>query len=145
TMFEAWKDDIRRLGKRKHHPFEDLDEWGVARWLIRNVSQSATDEYLKLPSVQKHGHLSFHNKYSFMKKIDQLPTGPEWTCEVVQVTGDQPGPTGLTMTEDLELWRRDPVECIQEIVGNPLFKDDFAYEPERVYQNTEATIRMVDE
>ncbi|KAJ7815249.1 hypothetical protein B0H14DRAFT_3090027 [Mycena olivaceomarginata] len=36
------------------------------------------------------------------------------------------------MVEELELWRRDPVECIKELMGNPAFKDFLAYAPEEV-------------
>lgn len=39
------------------------------------------------------------------------------------------------MKEDLELWKRDPVECIKELMGNPAFQDYMAYVPERVYGN----------
>ena len=29
---------------------------------------------------------------------------------------------GETTTEDLELWMRDPVECVKEMIENPAFK-----------------------
>lgn len=51
------------------------------------------------------------------------------------------------MTEDLELWKRDPVECIKELLGNPAFREYMAYMPERVYGNTSASelSRIIDE
>lgn len=33
-------------------PFEDLDEFELAEWLLPNVGQGKTDEYLKLPIVR---------------------------------------------------------------------------------------------
>ena len=32
-------------------PFKDKDEWELARWLMKQVSQTATEEFLKLPIV----------------------------------------------------------------------------------------------
>lgn len=55
------------------------------------------------------------------------------------------GPDGALMTEDLELWKRDPVECIKELMGNPAFKDQMAYVPERVYADSAGSNRIYDE
>lgn len=49
------------------------------------------------------------------------------------------------MSEDLELWRRDPAECIRELIGNPLFREVMVYAPERVYMDKEGTERCIDE
>ena len=32
-------------------PFEDLEEWDLAQWLLLNAGQNATDKFLKLPIV----------------------------------------------------------------------------------------------
>ena len=68
--------------------------------------------------VKKRCDLSFHNKYSFLKKIDELPTGPKWNCELVKVTGNIRGENGEEMTEELELWFQDPIEVVRELIGN---------------------------
>jgi hypothetical protein len=70
----------------------------------KNVGQKSIDEYLKLPivsfmfhiqvniatdhviQIQERSRLSFHNPYLFLKKIDQLPTGPNWIGQTVEVT-----------------------------------------------------------
>jgi hypothetical protein len=49
------------------------------------------------------------------------------------------------MVERLELWRRDPVECVQELMENPAFRDHMAYAPERVYKDKEGKVRIYDE
>lgn len=41
--------------------------------------------------------------------IDKLPTGPEWTCEVFELQGDLLDEQGNPRTEEVELWKRDPV------------------------------------
>jgi hypothetical protein len=59
-------------------------------------------------------NLSVHNNHTLLQNVDSLPTGPEWTCEIVTMHGNKVGQDGTMMMEDLELWKRDPVECIKE-------------------------------
>jgi len=47
--------------------------------------------------------------------------------------------------EKLELWRRDPVECVKELLGNPALKDHMKYAPEQVYEDVEGKTRVFDE
>ncbi|KAJ7841895.1 hypothetical protein B0H14DRAFT_3693209 [Mycena olivaceomarginata] len=113
-------------------PFRDEEEWDLARWLTKNVTQTGTDEYLALP-INKKANLSFHNNRAFLKKVDQLPTGPDWTCKMVTAAGNRVDENDELMSEDLELWMRNPVECIKELISNPAFREHMAYAPERVY------------
>jgi hypothetical protein len=80
-----------------------------------------------------------------LKKIDQLPTGPDWVCDIVKVSGDLEGEDGERMGEELDLWRRDPLECIQELIGNPSFKDKIVFEPARFFTDEACTNRLIDE
>ena len=77
--------------------------------------------------------------------MDQLPNTTQWIYDKVTVTGDAVDEDGKPISEDLDLWRRDPVECIQELIGNPMFRDALAYGPERVYSDEEMVKRIVDE
>jgi len=88
---------------------------------------------------------SFKNKYQFLKKIDQLPTGPKWVCEVIHVTGNKKNMNSTCRSEELELWRRDPVDCVAQLLGDPAFKDVMSYVPERVFQDKAASVRVFDE
>ncbi|KAJ6452581.1 hypothetical protein C8R45DRAFT_1193590 [Mycena sanguinolenta] len=119
-------------GRSEFSPFAGGDEWALARWLLKNVTQTATDEYLALPTTKK-ANLSFHNNWTFLLKVDQLPTGPDWTCKIVTAAGNQLDENDELMSEELELWMRNPVECIKELMSNPAFRDHMAYAPERVY------------
>ena len=47
---------------------------------------------------------TLNNVYLFLKKVDWLPTGPGWICEIVKADGDHVGDDGKMMSEDLELW-----------------------------------------
>ena len=69
-----------------------------------------------------------------MKKLDELPTGTPWICDVITVNGTLTGPNGQLLTEELELWRRDPVDCVRELMGNPAFKPYMSLKPVRVSQ-----------
>lgn len=51
TAFETMKDLQEASGQSSYAPFKDRSEWELAAWLVKNVNQRATDEYLKLPIV----------------------------------------------------------------------------------------------
>ncbi|KAJ7250083.1 hypothetical protein B0H12DRAFT_1234544 [Mycena haematopus] len=136
TLFERTRAQQQTEGASEFSPFQGSDEWELARWLSKNVTQSATDEYLKLPTTKK-ANLSFHNNRSFLLKLDQLPTGPDWTCKIVTAAGNRLDENDELMSEDLELWMRNPVECIKELMSNPAFREHMAYAPERVYSTKE--------
>ncbi|KAF8550905.1 hypothetical protein OG21DRAFT_1524817 [Imleria badia] len=83
-----------------------------------------------------------------MKAIDQLPTGPEWSCELVRVRGDElieNDEVDEENVEELELWLRDPVACVKELIGNPAFQGNMAYAPEKAYADPEGQTRRFDE
>ncbi|KAF8870236.1 hypothetical protein BD779DRAFT_1455790 [Infundibulicybe gibba] len=145
TKFQEWHDHQKREHEEAWAPFDNVEEWDLAQWLMNNVGQTSIDEFLKLPITRKRTSPSFHNKYSFMKKVDKLPTGPEWVCEMITTTGDRKGEDGSLMVEEVELWRRDPVECIQELMGNPAFDGHIAYQPERAYKDRAGKTRIFDE
>ena len=47
--------------------------------------------------------------------------------------------------EVIELWRRNPVECVKELMGNPAFRDVMRYAPERVYDDEDGKSRVYNE
>ncbi|KAJ6537114.1 hypothetical protein B0H19DRAFT_1240826 [Mycena capillaripes] len=69
TLFEQMRENQKREGDSQFSPFLGSDEWELASWLSKNVSQTATDEYLELP-INKKAKLSFHNNRAFLQKID---------------------------------------------------------------------------
>ncbi|KAF7968708.1 hypothetical protein HWV62_29670 [Athelia sp. TMB] len=147
TAFEHICDEHIQMGHGDNPwaPFEDDDEWGLAEWLTKRVNKTATDEYLKLPITRKRTKPSYTSNHTFQKKLNQLPTGPGWTCEIITSTGDCIGPDNKRVTERHELWRRDPVECIRELIGNPAFEGCISYVPEMVYLDSEGKSRVYDE
>ncbi|KAG0691870.1 hypothetical protein DFH29DRAFT_986070 [Suillus ampliporus] len=93
-------------GEDEWAPFCDKDKWELAEWLIRSLGQTRTDKFLKLPI-----------------KVDELPHGPAWSCKKVSIQGNRTNENGRLLHEDVELWTWDPVECIRDLIGNPLFKE----------------------
>ena len=87
--------------------------------------------------MANHTQLSFTSNYMFQKKLDKLPKGPGRMCDIVTSTGDQLNVHGKALTERHKLWQHDPVECIQELIGNPAFKEYISYIPEPVYADLE--------
>ena len=49
------------------------------------------------------------------------------------------------MTEDLEIWFRDPIECVKELMGNPMFRDAMTYKPARVWLDEAGTQEVIGE
>lgn len=52
---------------------------------------------------------------------------------------------GQFCTETAELWFRDPVECVKELIGNPAFKAVMDYAPKRLFVDAEGTEEVIDE
>jgi Plavaka transposase len=90
-------------------------------------------------------HPSFESKYEFFKTIDALPIGIEWTVTPIEVKGDLADECGHTMIDSLEIWSRDPVECIKDLLGNPSFKDQMHYAPERHYSDESGQEQLFSE
>jgi hypothetical protein len=53
TRFEKWQEIQQDEGKKPWEPFASKDEWELAGWLLKNVGQKSTDEYLKLQIVRE--------------------------------------------------------------------------------------------
>jgi hypothetical protein len=52
TLFEAIREDQRNKGQTPWAPFEDQEDWELASWLARNVTQTATKEFLNMKGVR---------------------------------------------------------------------------------------------
>ena len=50
-LFKSLDEEQKREGDSCWTPFKDEDEWQLAEWLIWNVGQKQTDDFLKLPIV----------------------------------------------------------------------------------------------
>lgn len=166
TAFESMRDE--ELGENPWAPFNNKDEWELARFLIKEVFQTAADKFLKLQIVSRglirtrgktavkltepsmcqtkeRTQLSYSSSYKLLKKIDSLAIRLEWKWEVIKVTGDMIGADGRPEVEVVELWWRDPIQCVQELIGNPAFREHLSYIPQKVFTTESGTTRIYDE
>ncbi|KAI6017785.1 hypothetical protein BKA83DRAFT_17150 [Pisolithus microcarpus] len=125
TVFEDMENAENTSGGSQWAPFQNEEEWELARFLMKNVGQMKINDFLKLSLVRQ--------------------SGVTWTCEMIDVVGDAVAEDGSTRWEQLELWRRDPVECVMELIGNPAFRDTMAYVPERAYADSGGKNHIYDE
>ncbi|KAK6971784.1 hypothetical protein R3P38DRAFT_3495771 [Favolaschia claudopus] len=145
-LFEAVKNKQAAGNLPPWAPFDDEDDWKLARWLSKvGISGKNVDEFLKLNKVKDGAKPSYHNSRAFFKKIDSLPTGPEWTCELLEIQGDEKDAHGRKKKEELEFWKRNPIECIKELMGNAAFRNKMRYAPQRVYRDKEGKCREFNE
>ncbi|KAI0750184.1 hypothetical protein C8Q80DRAFT_1102266, partial [Daedaleopsis nitida] len=67
-----------------------------------------------------------------------------WKVQLFETIGDELDEEGSPKKETVELWMRDPVECVRELIGNPLFRDHMCHAPRRVYADPEGNVRIYD-
>ena len=89
--------------------------------------------------------MSFKSKHTFMKAIDSLPRSAEWSLKMVEVEGDILGTDGKPLTEEVELWMCNPLDCIRELMANPSFADVISYEPQKVFEDEAGQERWFNE
>ena len=90
-------------------------------------------------------NLSFKSKHTFMKAIDSLPRSTEWSLKMVEVEGDILGTDGKPLTEEVELWMHNPLDCIRELMANLSFVDVISYKPQKVFEDEAGQERRFDE
>ncbi|KAJ7023001.1 hypothetical protein C8F04DRAFT_1240393 [Mycena alexandri] len=146
TVFEAIRRMQEENGEAPWAPFDNEDDWNLARWLSKaGVSGGNINEFLKLNKIKDGAKPSYHNTRAFFQKTDALPSGPEWECEIFDVRGDEKDASGAFKTEEVEFWKRNPVDCIRELMGNAAFRDQMHYAPLRKYRDEAGTRREYDE
>ena len=64
---------------------------------------------------------------------------------MIKTTGDLRDEDGQLLTEEYELWVHDPVECIRELMGNPVFRDYLAYDCQQVFADKEGDTQRYNE
>lgn len=93
----------------------------------------------------RRADLSLCNKNELLKKVKGLPRGPGWKCEILTTKGDIVDKNGKPRIEKLELWKRDPVECIKELISNPAFREHIRYASEPLFEDEERTRPIINE
>ena len=66
--------------------------------------------------------LSFHCAQTLRGRIKLLPSGPAWNSTIVSIPG-------YKTKDPLVLYHRNPMECIEFLLKNPLFSGKIEYQP----------------
>lgn len=79
----------------------------------------------------------FHNHADLYDRIDSSSVGDApWTDFTVSYDGDIPEGESEPpewMTQEYQVWFRDPVQLMRNLVANPDFKNEFDYTPYQEY------------
>ncbi|KAJ7703454.1 hypothetical protein B0H16DRAFT_1347131 [Mycena metata] len=139
TFMDAFRNDqyARERQSNIYYPFASLEEWEFASFIARsNLSNAAIDELLKLRLTAKM-HLSFGTAKDLRSRIEILPKGPEWKAKAWQ--------TQYPTKHPLTVYYRDPLECLQYLLRNPLIKDHINFTPFRLWANADKLMRIYTE
>lgn len=102
-------------------------------------------ELTRASQIQDGSCTLFHNSQSLLQKIDVLPQGPEWICELLEVEGDILNKGGDSQIEIVELWCQNSIYCVEELIRNPKFKPYVKYAPYCLYMDSNGTNQYWDE
>lgn len=72
--------------------------------------------------------LSFHCARTLRGKVELLPSGPPWKSTVVSLPG-------YATKDPLVLYYRDPMNCIEFTMKNPLFSGKIQYQPRQDFDS----------
>jgi hypothetical protein len=119
-------------------------QFELADFLYRRnqMSEGHTDFLLGLINALLATHndtAPFRNHDDMHAKIDATTLGEApWNSFSLSYNG--PVPDGMSweniptwMTEDHEVWYRDPITLVENLLSNPDFKDEFDYTPYQEY------------
>ncbi|QRV85193.1 hypothetical protein RhiJN_13211 [Ceratobasidium sp. AG-Ba] len=136
-----------QAGLTPAHPFADWLEFEFVKWMIeRDISQGNRERLLQLPIIAARARLSFGSNYKLNQLLDNLPlAGPKWDVKAVKITGDKLGPDGKPITETVELWHRDILGVIRELVENDTYGKHLVFAPRTEWNDAEQTERKYDE
>ena len=81
--------------------------------------------------------LSFHTAKDLQGRAKILPSGPSWNCT--------PKKTVYPTKYPLKLFHRNPVNCLQSWMNNPLLKNALQFEPLHVFKTAEKLMWVYSE
>ncbi|KAK0458986.1 uncharacterized protein EV420DRAFT_1629457 [Desarmillaria tabescens] len=130
TTFERIKKEKQKQGEEMWAPFK-----------------SYIDRFTKLGVIRDNVKPSFKDKRTFLTKIDELPSalGTEWKCEEFELVGNVLDKDGTPIMQTIELWKRDPLACIKELMQDPRFMKHMRYAPEKMYTDEGMKNQAFDE
>lgn len=78
--------------------------------------------------------------------MDKLPAPHKpLICKKINLLGDLRTKNGKRQVERLEIWTRNIVDVVSDLIGNEEFVDHMAFKPEKVYWDAECRTWIIDE
>ncbi|KAK7451302.1 hypothetical protein VKT23_012643 [Stygiomarasmius scandens] len=115
-------------------PFTSRIDWEVAQWAkMRGSGSTAFTDLLSIEGVREALGLSYCNSIELNKIIDNsIPARrPAFSREEVVIGG-----------KAFDLYKRDILECIRALYGNPDHCQYMSFVPERHYADADHTMRL---
>jgi hypothetical protein len=81
--------------------------------------------------------LSFCSAKDLQDRAEMLPSGPPWMCKTLE--------TEYPAKNRIQLYYRDPVECLKSLMRSPLLKDYLSFTPRRLFEDMEKEVRVYTE
>ena len=81
--------------------------------------------------------ISYSTAKELRNRIEMLPPGPQWRSKEME--------TERPTLEKVFLYYRDPLQCVQSLMSNPMHTDHLDFIPYRAYQTAEKQIRVYSE
>ncbi|KAJ7684950.1 hypothetical protein DFH06DRAFT_1463105 [Mycena polygramma] len=130
--FEDWVNGDRFAQERltnPYYPFADALDWEIGSFLLRsNMTMKDIDDFLALQIVRKFLRLSFSSAKELRARAELLPGGPPWMEKIIEFPG-YPTKTPII------LYYRDPLQCIEYLLRNPLIKNHLKLTPTKKFRN----------
>jgi hypothetical protein len=92
-------------------------------------------------------NLSFSSNYALNKALDKLPVaGPRWQRIQKTIVGTLKDAKGEDfLKEEIEIWVRDIIEVIQELIGNTGYGSNLVFVPHQVQLDGDPLQQRIDE
>lgn len=74
--------------------------------------------------------------------MDGLPSGADFSRIPMTVLGDLLNEKGEVMKEEVDMWVRNPMDCVWELIGNASLREHLTYAPCCIWQNGDKLKRV---
>jgi hypothetical protein len=75
--------------------------------------------------------VSYKDNQSLLKTVDSLPGGrAQWKLIKITFEGTELDTRGQRVKESVELYARNPADCVADLISNPTFNKTISYAPE---------------
>ncbi|KAF5343292.1 hypothetical protein D9758_016490 [Tetrapyrgos nigripes] len=126
-------------------PFQNATEFKLAEFLYHKVQMSAGDIdtlsqlISELMAPERSDNVPFHNHREMYGLIDAIRQGEiQWESFTVKFNSDLPedqSPLPAWKQQEYQVWFRDPLAIMEQMLANPSFKTEMDVSPKRLFKN----------